>query len=385
MKVDIVIGANLGDEGKGTVVATCAKRSDGKVLNILTNGGAQRAHSILTEDGNFTFQHFGSGTYHGAYNYFSRYYILNPMQFTKEREELVTRGVIPVAYRDKKCRWSTPFDMMTNAIIENLRGDNKHGSCGMGIWETALRYQKTKTITFDSFMLLTDEKKVEYLISVRKYFEDNRICQEIPATWKDIWYNTNLIYHFIEDCWYLYNHTANAKDIKEAVKAENRDHLIFENGQGLLLSDTGKDIAGTTPSLTGSEYASELISEFGEHDRNNMEVNLHYVTRPYLTRHGRGYLNDEKNRSFISNGIQEDRTNHFNEFQEDFRYGELDTDMMCQMYKYIKLDSTCVGASKEGGFPNVIIDLTHCDEMDREAEFKKIYENVTTYDSPLIK
>ena len=57
MRARIVIGSNYGDEGKGTVVASYAKRSD-SVLNVLTNGGAQRGHSILTEDGSITFQHF---------------------------------------------------------------------------------------------------------------------------------------------------------------------------------------------------------------------------------------------------------------------------------------------------------------------------------------
>ena len=90
---------------------------------MLTNGGAQRAHSILTKNGSFTFQHFGSGTYHGADNYFSEYFILNPMQFVKEYNELRNRGVkIGKIYRDPKCMWSTPWDMMANQIIEEMRG-----------------------------------------------------------------------------------------------------------------------------------------------------------------------------------------------------------------------------------------------------------------------
>lgn len=47
MKARIVIGANYGDEGKGTVVARYSKNSY-NVLNVLTNGGSQRGHSILT-------------------------------------------------------------------------------------------------------------------------------------------------------------------------------------------------------------------------------------------------------------------------------------------------------------------------------------------------
>ena len=31
-----------------------------------------------------------------------------------------------------------------------------------------------------------------------------------------------------------------------------------------------------------------------------------------------------------------------------------------------------------------VIELTHCDEMDRLADFKKVFDIVNTYDSPLI-
>ena len=113
-----VIGANYGDEGKGTVVANYTKNSD-NVLNILTNGGAQRGHSILTKDGNITFQHFGAGTYHGADNYYSRYFILNPMQFVKEYETLIVKP--KNIYRDINCKWSTPYDSMANLIQKNKK------------------------------------------------------------------------------------------------------------------------------------------------------------------------------------------------------------------------------------------------------------------------
>ena len=89
----IVVGANNGDEGKATVVA---KYSKGKqnVLNILTNGGSQRGHSVITDKGEHTFQHFGSGSYYGAHNYYSSFFIINPMQFRKEWDELVVKTLL---------------------------------------------------------------------------------------------------------------------------------------------------------------------------------------------------------------------------------------------------------------------------------------------------
>jgi len=374
MKVDIIIGANLGDEGKGTVVAACAKASKTKVLNVLTNGGSQRAHSIMTPDGSFTFQHFGSGTYHNADSFFSRFFVVNPVSFVEEHHRLTERlkDMDNLMFRDSGCRWSTPFDMLANAIIEHLRRTGKHGSCGMGIWETILRYRDTGyNMGFDDFNALDNDMKVKYLLDVKHYFEKKRICDEIPSQWKCIWDDMRIITHFISDCEYFGKATIAVNGLADLLASYPYEHLVFENGQGLMLSDTGKDIAGTTPSLTGVDYAKALIDGID----GIYETNLHYVTRPYMTRHGKGHLVHEMSRQKVSAGIGEDRTNHHNTFQDSFRYAPLD---IHTLYNRV----TCDAAKLPGG--NMILDVTHCDEMDRIAEFKGLFGDVRTFDSAMV-
>lgn len=354
MKVSIVIGANYGDEGKGTVVANLTKEST-NVLNVLTNGGSQRGHSILTKDGSMTFQHFGSGTYHGADNYFSAWYILNPMQFVKEYCELVVKP--KHIYRDRRCRWSTPYDAMANLIDEEARG--RHASCGMGIWMTIRRCDRMPIMLFDDF-IKNEDKQYSYLESVKAYYES---FMEIPTKWKDTWDSDVLKAHFIRDC-QITNSLTKTEDIA-TMKWYN--DVIFENGQGLLLCDTGKDTEDTTPSNTGILYALSMAKQMGIDD-----ITAHYVTRPYLTRHGDGYISNAICRHDLSSDIQEDRTNHYNEHQGMFRYGELD---IANLNKRITDDSRGV---------RVVLDVTHCDEMDREAEFRKEFINVNTYDNPLV-
>ena len=366
MKAKIIIGANLGDEGKGTVVANYAKQSKDKVLNILTNGGAQRGHSILTEDGSFTFHHFGSGTYHSADSYFSKYFILNPMQFVKEYFELDDRGILTrnrtKIYRHPECRWSTPFDMMANQIIEESRGENKHGSCGMGIWETTLRYKCNFTIQFSVFVNLNRENQLKHLLSVKEYF--NQRIGIIPQKWSDIWNSNTLLEHFINDCKMMYDLTT------EIIVPMGYGDVLFENGQGLMLNDLGLDEAGKTPSKTDSTYALSIANEMGIECE---DISLHYVTRPYLTRHGRGILEGETSRRLLSSGVQECRTNHYNPFQEDFRYASLDIGALRDR---INEDNSQKLTS--------VIELTHCDEMDRVSEFKGYFDSINTYDSPMV-
>lgn len=361
MKARVVVGTNKGDEGKGTVVATYTKEAKGPVINILTNGGAQRGHSILTKDGSMTFQHFGSGTYHGADNYYSRYFILNPMQFVKEYDTLIVKP--RHIYRDVNCRWSTPYDMMANLISEQQK--RRHASCCMGIWNTVKRYKETRTMTFDKFATHNIDAQLAYLDSVKKYYERN---MDIPLEWRSTWDSDALVKHFINDCWTMYNMSlvVTLNDLN----GYKYDEVIFENGQGLLLCDTGVDSFETTPSNTGIAYAADIIADMGV---NNFDgVSLHYVTRPYMTRHGDGHIEKEMSRTRISGSIEEDRTNHFNDFQGEFRYGQLDID---QLGERIVKDARGL---------DFTVELTHCDEMDREKEFREKFQNVRTYDSPLI-
>ena len=108
------------------------------------------------------------------------------------------------------------------------------------------------------------------------------------------------------------------KTIVQSIDTLEYENLIFENGQGLLLCDTGVDTADTTPSHTGLAYSLEILKYLENVD----EITAHYVTRPYLTRHGDGEMENHLHRQDISKDIKEDRTNHYNYNQGDFRYGK---------------------------------------------------------------
>ena len=63
----------------------------------------------------------------------------------------------------------------------------------------------------------------------------------------------------------------------------------------------------------------------------------------------------------------------YNEFQENFRYAKLDISELKQRI----LNDNSQGLT-------TVIELTHCDEMDRVSEFGKEFSLVRTYDTPLI-
>lgn len=364
MEARVVIGANCGDEGKGTVVAkyTSEAVNQGKrVLNVLTNGGAQRGHTVRTKLGDVTFQHFGSGTYHGADSYYSRYFILNPVQFVKEYEALIIKP--KRVYRDRRCRWTTIYDMMANKIEAELTGT--HASCCMGIWNTVKRFNEgfsRGAIYFDDFMRMNEFIQMEYLMKIKHFYERNLT---IPDKWKNVWDSPYVAQHFIQDCQYMFEHTL-LMDMKEVTDYEV---LILENGQGLLLSDSGVNTSDTTPSRTGAILPLRLLANLPSPVS---DIKLHYVSRTYLTRHGDGYLENETSKGSLSTSIEEDTANHYNENQGHFRYG---------LINYADLLERI---SEDAGAIDYELELTHCDELDNVDIARRYFSRVNVHESPLV-
>lgn len=112
MKTKVVIGANWGDEGKGMMTQYFSRQ--GKVLNILFNGGPQRGHTVVSPQGvRHVFHHFGSGSFYGADTYFSEHFILNPLVFEREALEL---HFCPRVFCAEGVRITTPIDMAFSTL-----------------------------------------------------------------------------------------------------------------------------------------------------------------------------------------------------------------------------------------------------------------------------
>lgn len=325
VNVKIVVGANYGDEGKGLATDFFARNASGKFLNVLYNGGPQRGHTVELKDGKrHVFHHFGSGTFANAHTFFDKDFIVNPIFFAKEYDELAHEGVNEKCFVSPDCRVTTPYDMIINQIVEITRQGGKHGSCGCGIWETQRRYQDgTYSLRYSDMVRMNDSHLLEYIHSIAEdyFYEQMKFygVEEIPEAYKGLIGNDTMERHYINDLRYMQQKSK--CNLLESMFNEYQT-IIFEGGQGLALSETNLSAYPyTTPSNTGSVVPVKRIATITD----DLDVELCYVTRSYFTRHGAGPFPTECQKSEINSSI-EDATNVPNEFQDSIRYGKFSKD-----------------------------------------------------------
>lgn len=331
--IKIVVGSNWGDEGKGLMTDYFSQKPNSIV--VCSNGGAQRGHTVTTPDGiRHVFHHFGSGTFNHASTYLSENFIVNPIIFKQEYDELTKLGYVPNVYINQDCMLTTPFDMMANQIVEENRGKNKHGSCGLGIFETIKRYKAGITDV--------DNHIREYYL---EQFEKENII--LTDEWSRIFLDNGIFEHFLDDWDFMNNHSLAMSD---NYFLNQFDNIVFEAAQGLLLDQNNTEyFPHLTPSNTGIKNPKRIIENVEWNDEINIETC--YVSRTYLTRHGAGKFPSECNKRFI-NEYMFDKTNVPNPFQDTLRYGTLD---LGELYSRCSKDIGNFGDKKS-------IAITHCNE-----------------------
>ena len=332
VNIKVVIGANYGDEGKGlmTDYFTARLAPSGRVLGVLSNGGSQRGHTVVTPDGKtHVFRHFSAGTLAGADTYIPASFIVNPMNFCQELQTLSDLiGYTPNVYIEKNARITTPFEMIVNQILENARGDQRHGSCGVGIWETLV----LGGARWGEILRMSEQQRIQYLRYVRDNYLYDRLQSKgvtIPPRWMEVIKSEGLIQRYVQDLNHMVLHSTTVSLPQMAVW--DYPNIVFENGQGLRIGEEFGDYHFSTPSNTGLKNPADMISKWystkdivkGMTDIPT-QVEVCYVTRTYYTRHGAGSLTDELSRELLNaeyhSRVTWDLTNTHNDFQGSLRY-----------------------------------------------------------------
>lgn len=365
MEVEVVVGANYGDEGKGLFTEHLCRNMP-KPAVVLSNGGCQRGHTVNNKELGIrhVFHHFGSGTLLNAPSVYAKTFIVNPIKYAEEKKELELHRIEPIALRAPGCILQLPGDMFTNQMLELARAkDNaRHGSCGWGIWETQVRNAELGKLSFEDFSMLSYSKKRQMILDAVDWQLETRLstCKDTIYTYLlDTVRSDNFIKHFIYDFEEMAK-TVKCLETDSIVEVNWTKHnaaiesLVIENAQGLLLDkdyapedENGRTDVHTTPSKCGLASSIEALG----YGADACSITANYITRTYLTRHGAGpFPEEDKDMHF------EDKTNVPNDWQGMLRFGQLDDEAVVKLLARVDHDSAC--AKKR----NVIV--THCNEIE---------------------
>ncbi len=331
-KCKMIIGKNFGDEGKGKLTDAWAKKlieAGERVLVIKNNGGAQAGHTVEEGAFRFVFHQMGSGSYRGCDTFLSSFYFPDLLKLSEEIEEFeaVSGKRAARLYISGDCVFVTPFDVLLNSLLESSRGRQKHGSCGMGIFEARLRKEAGYGYTLQELLQKDAAEIARLLFEIREKYVVKRlqniaVLSETAGEWLELLADDNVVLNSAQIMYdAIRNHVCVLCPDKDMVTAflKGYDTLLFENAQGLLLDEDNRAyFPYLTPSHTGLYNITCFWERYGLKEWMG-QAEVGYVTRAYVTRHGVGRLDFECAKEEI-NADMIDLTNVANPWQDALRY-----------------------------------------------------------------
>ena len=135
MKVDVLLGLQWGDEGKGKIVDVLTPRYD---IIARFQGGPNAGHTLEFEKQKHVLRSVPSGIFQGGKtNLIGNGVVLDPLAFMKECKELEQNGGLHDLTKrlliSGKAHLILPTHRLLDAAYESLKGDNKIGTTGRGI------------------------------------------------------------------------------------------------------------------------------------------------------------------------------------------------------------------------------------------------------------
>ena len=136
MKVDVLLGLQWGDEGKGKVVDVLTPNYD-----VITRfqGGPNAGHTLEFDGQKYVLRSIPSGIFQGGkINIIGNGVVLDPLLFKIEAESLAESGhdLTKQLYISKKAHLILPTHRILDAAYEVAKGDAKIGTTGKGIGPT---------------------------------------------------------------------------------------------------------------------------------------------------------------------------------------------------------------------------------------------------------
>lgn len=178
MKIDVLLGLQWGDEGKGKIVDVLTPRYD---LIARFQGGPNAGHTIEFDGKKFVLHTIPSGIFNSnTINLIGNGVIVDPFILQKEINNLSTNAGIDVYSNLRIARKShliLPTHRLLDAVYEQMKGTNKIGSTLKGIGpaytdKTARLGIRTGDLNSKDFLTKYETLKAHHVRIINSYISD---------------------------------------------------------------------------------------------------------------------------------------------------------------------------------------------------------------------
>ncbi len=234
MKVDVLLGLQWGDEGKGKIVDVFTPKYD---IIARFQGGPNAGHTIEFNGQKHVLHTIPSGIFHSkTKNIIGNGVIIDPYIFKQEIEKLISNKLEPKKnlYISKKSHLILPSHRLLDAVYEKAKGKDKIGSTLKGIGpaytdkisRNGLRIGDLLSADFETKYRLRREKHLKtaenYSFNLREFQIDGKSFEQYESLWLEA-LDTLKTFQFVDSEHF----------INEALK--NGESVLAEGAQGTLL------------------------------------------------------------------------------------------------------------------------------------------------------
>lgn len=328
MSINVVVGTQWGDEGKGKYIDILAEKSD---IVVRFSGGNNAGHTIVTDNTKYALHLIPSGILHKDKKcIIANGVVIDPAVLIREINQLSSKGIsIENLFISDRAHVIMPYHIVLDNLQEKSRGINSLGTTKRGIGPAYADKTERCGIRMSDFI---DQKvfteKVKYNLEFK-----NEVIEKVYGGKK---LNADKI---IEE----YNNYA--KILKKHVidttavlfeALDNGKNILFEGAQATFLD---LDF-GTYPYVTSSNpVAGGVCTGAGIGPRYIDEV--YGILKAYTTRVGSGPFPTEQNNK-IGNTIRELGNEYGTTTGRPRRCGWLDTVMIRYASKINSLTGLCI-------------------------------------------
>lgn len=275
MALNVVIGAQWGDEGKGKIIDYLSATSD---YVIRFHGGNNAGHTVINRLGKFALHLVPSGIFHPKTKVIIGNGVIVDLQVLLEEIEMLKKYKIKLENKlfiSPRCHLIMPYHKLLDSLYEKAKGKGKTGTTGRGIGPTysdKASYNGIRIVDLIDRKSFSEKLKVQLSIKnkILKTLGAKQLSQKnIEKTFVDL---REKIKPYVRESFSLIQKTI-----------ENKQNILLEGAQGTLLDNDW----GTYPFVTGSTVLTGGINAGAGIPVSKID-NVIGIAKVYLTRVGEG-------------------------------------------------------------------------------------------------